>query len=239
MLENLEGITEAGLKRWIESSLAEGSNILAQGYQGQTLVYKQSSPHLVIKVPHGRGLIRRLHISMLRHEYAVYRQLEGLELAPRCFGLVDGQYLVLEFVDGVPIRKHRPQQDTGFYDILFEYIGQMHQHDVAHMDLKRKDNLLVVEGRYPKLIDFGAAVIRKNGFHPFNRFHFKLAKRFDFHAWIRHKYNKNIDEVRDDDRVYYRRTLIEIVSRKIKRFYKDYIYDWKKSQKKKLDDKNR
>ncbi|MCW8957035.1 MAG: hypothetical protein OQL09_09135, partial [Gammaproteobacteria bacterium] len=166
-------------------------------------------------------------------------QLKGLELAPRCYGLVDGQYLVLEFVNGVPIRNHRPQQDTGFYDVLFKYIQQMHQQNVAHMDLKRKDNLLVVDGRYPKLIDFGAAVIRKNGFHPFNRFHFNLAMRFDFHAWIRHKYDKKIDEASDDDRVYYRRTLIERVSRKVKRFYKDYIYDRKKSQKKKLNRKNR
>lgn len=239
MLENLEGISEAGLKQWIESSLAEHSNILAEGYQGQTLIYRETTPQLVIKVPHGRGLIRRIHVSMLRHEYAVYQQLKGLEVAPGCFGMVDDQYLVLEFVDGVPIRKQRPQPDTGFYDLLFEYIQQIHQHDVAHMDLKRKDNLLVIAGRYPKLIDFGAAVIRKNGFHPFNRFHFNLAKRFDLNAWIRHKYDKQIDEVSDEDRVYYKRTIIEKVSRKLKRFYKNYIYDWKKSRKKKLERKKR
>lgn len=239
MLEDLKGMSEVGLKQWIESSLAEHSNILAEGYQGQTLIHRKSSPHLVIKVPHGRGLIRRLHVAMLRHEYAVYRQLKGLELAPRCYGMVDDQYLVLEYVEGVPIRKHRPNPDTGFYEILFSYIEQMHLHDVAHMDLKRKDNLLVVDGRYPKLIDFGTAVIRKKGFHPFNRFHFELARRFDFNAWIRHKYDKKIDEVSDEDLVYYKRTNIEKVSGKIKRFYKNYIYDWKKSQKKKLDRKKR
>jgi len=239
MLDHLEGISEAGLSQWVESSLAEHSNILAEGYQGKTLIYRESSPQLVIKVPHGRGLIRRFHVSMLRHEYAVYRRLKGLEVAPRCFGMVDDQYLVLEFVAGIPIRQHRPQQDTGFYDILFDYIQKIHQHDVAHMDLKRKDNLLVIDGCYPKLIDFGAAVIRKNGFHPFNRFHFNLAKRFDFNAWVRHKYDKKIDKVSDEDRVYYKRTVIEKVSRKLKRFYKDYIYDWKKSRKKKLDRKNR
>lgn len=231
MLDNLEGITEAGLKQWIETSLAENSNILAEGYQGQTLIYKETSPYLVIKVPHGRGIIRRFHVSMLRHEYEVYCQLKGLQAVPECFGLVDGQYLVLEFIDGVPIRKQRPRQDTEFYDILFEFIQQMHQHDVAHMDLKRKDNLLVIEGRYPRLIDFGAAVIRKSGFHPFNRFHFNLAMRFDFNAWVKHKYNNKLDDVNDEDAVYYRRTMIEIVSRKLKRFYKDYIYDKKKRKK--------
>ena len=232
MLENLEVINQAGLKQWIDASLAEGTNILAEGYQGQTLIFRESTPQLVIKVPHGRGLIRRFHVSMLRHEYAVYRQLNGLQVAPRCFGMVDDQYLVLEYVAGVPIRKHRPEPDTGFYDILFDYIQQMHRHDVAHMDLKRKDNLLVVDGCTPKIIDFGAAVIRKNGFHPFNRFHFNLAKRFDFNAWVRHKYDKKIDEVSGQDRIYYKRTIIEKVSRKLKRFYKDYIYDKKKVKRK-------
>ena len=228
MFEGLIDLSEAGLKQWIEQSLAEHKNILAAGYQGQTLIYKTDHHQLVIKVPHGRGLIKRFHISMLKHEYAVYKKLTGFNGAPKCYGLVDNQYLVIEYINGQPIRSQRPVNEEYFFKKLFEYIEEIHRLEVAHMDLKRKDNLLVVNGKTPCLIDFGAAVIRQKGFHPFNHFRYRLAKRFDYNAWIKHKYNNNLNTISEADQPYFNRTYTEIFSRKIKRFYKDYIYDKRK-----------
>ena len=82
---------QPGLRQWIEQSLAEDSHILAAGYQGKTLLYQPPGRKLVIKVPHGRGLARWLHTRMLRHEYAVYRRLEGLDGIPACVGMVDNR----------------------------------------------------------------------------------------------------------------------------------------------------
>ena len=230
MISGLEGLSESALKDWIETSLKENTHVLAAGYQGQTLKYQDANHSLVIKIPHGRGLIRLFHIRMLKHEFDVYQKLLGFEGAPRCYGLVDNQYLVIEFVNGQPIRNGRPSDEKNYFEKLFTYIQQMHERDVAHMDLKRKDNLLVVDGERPCLIDFGAAVIKKTGFHPFNRFWYRLAQRFDYNAWIKHKYQNQFHRVSEQDRPYYKKTITEIVSRKIKRFYKDYIYDKKKSR---------
>jgi serine/threonine protein kinase len=96
----------------------------------------------------------------------------------------------------------------------------MHQLQVAHMDLKKKDNLLVTADDKPCLIDFGAAVIKKPGFHPLNAFWFNLAKRFDFNAWVKQKYHNNMHNLSGEDRKYYQRTFIEKISSSVKKLYK-------------------
>lgn len=211
------------LKTWIETSLASNTNSLAAGYQGQTLVYHDADLALVIKVPHGRGLIHRLHLRMLQHEYAVYQKLTGFAAVPECYGMIDNQYLVLQYINGSPIRQCRPHNEAIYFDQMLQAIQHMHELGVAHMDLKKKDNLLVVDNTYPCLIDFGAAVIYQPGFHPLNHFRYHLAVRFDYNAWIKHKYHDRMDDISAADRIFYNITLTEIVARKIKRFYRAII----------------
>ena len=216
----MEHLDETGLKKWIEDSLASGANVLAAGYQGQTLLYENSTRRYVIKVPHGKGLARRFHRHMLRHEFAVYQQLGEFDGAPACHGLIDNQYLVLEHIDGRTIRTKRPLDEDEFHRQLFAYIRAMHAKSVAHMDLKRKDNLLVKSDESPCLLDFGAAVIKKKGFHPLNHYRYKIARQFDYNAWIKHKYHdRPRDEISMADRKYYRTTWIEAAASAVKGIY--------------------
>jgi predicted Ser/Thr protein kinase len=216
----MQDLDETALKQWIEDSLATNSNVLAAGYQGQILHYQDATQNLLIKVPHGHGLARKLHLHMLRHEYEVYEQLGEFEGAPTCYGLVDDQYLVLEYIAGRTIRKKRPLDEDEYHQRLFEYIRIMHSRGVAHMDLKRKDNLLVKTDESPCILDFGTAVIKEQGFHPVNEYHYRIAKQFDYNAWIKHKYHdRNVDEISMFDRKYYRVTWIEAVASAIKSVY--------------------
>lgn len=215
----IKGLTESSLKQWIENSLQENTHTLAAGYQGKTLLFEDNNHRLVIKVPHGKGPVKYIHTLMLRHENHVYEKLANFEGCPECYGLVDNRYLVLAYVDGHPIRKKQPENHAGYFTKLFELIEDMHRFQVAHMDLKKKDNLLVSSNDKPCLIDFGTAVIKKPGFHPLNAFWFNLAKRFDYNAWIKHKYHNNMHNLMPDDSIYYQRTLIEIFSKKIKQIY--------------------
>ncbi|NNJ97254.1 MAG: hypothetical protein HKP12_08840 [Gammaproteobacteria bacterium] len=217
----MENLDEAVLKQWIEESLATGSHVLAAGYQGQTLVYEGEHNHVVIKTPHGKGLARRFHKKMLRHEYAVYQQLGDFDGAPTCYGLIDNQYLVLEYVDGRTIRTKRPLDEDEFHRKLFSHIRTMHARNVAHMDLKRKDNLLVRGNEMPCILDFGAAVIKKKGFHPFNQYRFRLGKQFDYNAWIKHKYHNRMRDISMFDRKYYKPTWVELIAGTIKGLYAD------------------
>ena len=95
----------------------------------------------------------------------------------------------------------------------------MHHVGVAHADLKKKDNLLVVEGKKPYVIDFGVAVVRKPGFAPVNHYLYDIAGTFDFNAWVKLKYDGNYANITPEDKEYFNRTVIEKVSRWIKDHY--------------------
>ncbi len=221
------GPETSALKAWIETSLRDNSHTLAAGYQGKTLEYRDADYHLVIKVPHGRGLVKYLHTLMLRHEHRVYQQLGDFEASPTCYGMVDNTYLVLEFINAKPIRERRPQNPQDFFETLIKQIRQMHNCHVAHMDLKKKDNLLVTDSDMPCIIDFGAAAIYKKGFHPFNHFWYQLGVRFDFNAWIKHKYHDNTHNISEHDQQFYQRTAIERVASRIKSAYLSLINHFK------------
>lgn len=216
MLDGLNGLSETTLLAWIESSLSNGSHQLAAGYQGQTLLYQDDQYKLVIKVPHGRGLARYFHIRMLKHEHAIYQKLKHFSAAPRCHGLLAGQYLILAYINAPSLRQSSPEDEPYFYAQLLLHIKNLHQLGVAHMDLKKKDNLLVANGREPILIDFGAAVEKKAVWHIFNRYWYQLAVRFDFNAWIKLKYKRQLDNLSEEDKVYYHKTWAERLAKKLK-----------------------
>jgi len=223
MLQGLDFISESELTDWVNEHLDSEAVSLSAGYQGKTLLYSENGHQLVIKVPLGNFLTRPVNLALLRHEYRIYQQLQGMDSVPVCYGMANEQLLVLEFIEGFTIREKRPDTNSDYYVKLFAAIEQMHQRGVGHFDLKRMENLLVDKNNEPKIIDFGVSVLRKGGFHWLNQYLFKLAKQFDFNAWARHKYNKDMESMSLEDSRYYKKTAIEIASKKTKRFYKDKI----------------
>jgi predicted Ser/Thr protein kinase len=218
MISEIDNITESELLQWIRLGVKSESNILSRGFQGYVYLYESKGKRLVIKAPMGRGLIRFVSIAMLRREHRVYSKLSGMHNVPRCYGIMDGRYIVLEYIDGVPIRNAQITNRNVFFEDLLNLIKELHKAGVAHSDLKKKDNLLVVKGKTPYIIDFGAAVIKKPGFAPLNRYLYNIARKFDFNAWVKLKYDryKNVSE---KDRKYYQWTAVERVSHWIKYAY--------------------
>jgi len=219
MLAPLDGSTERALIEWIEARTHAGDPAHASGYQGAVYLYETEGRRLIVKAAVSGGLAGLLRRWMLRREYDAYRRLTGFAGSPRCYGLIDGRYLVLEYIDGVSLRTGQIDDRGTYFDTLFAHISELHRRGVAHADLKRRDNLLVIGGRLPCLVDFGAAIVRKPGFAPFNHYLYELARRFDFNAWAKLKYQGRMEELTPEDRLYYRRTVIEIVARAIKRPY--------------------
>lgn len=209
--------SEDALLRWIEDSLASGSHRLAQGYQGQTLLYHDSNRRLVIKVPSGRGLMHWLSLFMLRREARVYALLQNFPSVPRCYGFLRNRYLVLDYIEGVSMRHAEIDDRESFFAELLRTIQALHARGIAHSDLQKKENLLVIGQRHPCLLDFGAAVVFKPGFAPFNHLHFRFAQRLDFNQWAKLKYRGRFEEMSAADRPYYRRSLIEKIARALKR----------------------
>ena len=217
MHNDLKDLPEEELLQWIELSIRNKENILGEGYHGAAYLYDGHGLHLVVKTPLGSGVLRWFRLIQLRQEYEVYLKLAGIEGVPACYGLLQGQYLLLEYIDGESLRTAEVNDHQHYMQRYLQLIKNIHLRDVAHGDMKRKENLLVVDGKEPCIIDFGVAVIRKNGFHPLNRYLFNLAKTIDYNAWVKHKYRRDYANISEEDRQYLNDTVTERVSRWVKR----------------------
>lgn len=219
MLTGIDNLTEKELLNWIRWSVKTRSNIFSHGYQADVYLYKGNGHRLILKSPIGWGLGGSIRRLMLRNEYRAYSRLSEVHGVPRCYGILDGRYLVLEYVDGIPARKAPIENCAMFFESLLNLIKELHKAGVAHGDLKKKDNLLVVNGRTPCVVDFGVATVEKPGFAPLNRYLYNLEKKFDFNAWVKLKYDGKYENLADEDRRYYNRTAVEKASRRINRIY--------------------
>lgn len=223
----LSGLTGQRLLQWTEAALAGDRHDFARGYQGRVLLYEQAGCRLIVKAP-PHGWLGWLYRFMMRHEYHVYRRLKDFEGVPRCYGLLDNRYLVLEYIAGTPLRDCRPASPEIFFKRFLDLLQRLHAAGVAHVDLKKKDNILIVNGDTPYLIDFGVAVVRDSGWRPLNRYLFFLGKRFDLNAWIKHKYRKAYDRVSVEDSRYFNRSWIETVAHKAKYACKGVKKRWRR-----------
>jgi tetratricopeptide (TPR) repeat protein len=135
-----------------------GAVYLAHRADGQ---FEQEVAIKLIDLPLATDVFRerfrqeRQILAGLQHPY-IARLLEG--------GVTAGGdlYLVMEFVDGVPIHRFCEEQHLSVAQRLklflhvCEAVQFAHQHFVVHRDLK-PDNILVGEDGSPRLLDFGTA----------------------------------------------------------------------------------
>jgi predicted Ser/Thr protein kinase len=217
---SLDESTRLKLQQWIGKSIDAGTNILGRGYQGHTYVYDDGDRRLVVKAALGRGPARMARQWMLANEARVYARIDGIGGVPKCYGFLQNRYLVLEYIDAQPIRHATIVDRPVFFDALRKLIADLHAAGVAHGDLKKKDNVLVVDGRHPWVIDFGVAVVRKPGWAPLNRYLYRLFRRFDCNAWVKLKYGGRLESITAADRRCYRRTLVEKLAGGVKTGYR-------------------
>ena len=209
-------INQPEFKQWIERSLEQRENILAISNQGTILHYRRDGLDLIVKSAMGRGLVRRIRERTLAREYEAYRRMEGLSGVPRCHGMVDGHYLVIEFIRGTPYREASWADRAGWFDEFLEVIRSFHARGVSHGDLKSKTNILVTDDEKPCVIDFGTAFVHKPGFHPINNWMFEHGKRMDINACIKHKYHGRYADAKGEDLELLDYSFIEYWVRKIR-----------------------
>ncbi len=104
-------------------------------------------------------------VSRFRAERQILAKLEHPNIARLLGGGIasDGlPYLVMEYVDGIPIveycrcRKLAIEQQLKVFRKVCEAVEYAHRHLVVHRDIK-PGNILVTEDGVPKLLDFGIA----------------------------------------------------------------------------------
>ncbi|MFQ5636006.1 MAG: hypothetical protein ACE5G3_11850, partial [Gammaproteobacteria bacterium] len=124
----------------------------------------------------------------------------------------------LEFIEGRPLRLCAGELDDRdrFFAALLEIVQAIHSAGVAHLDMKRKDNILVTPDGLPCLIDFGSAVVLRARSGRWRNWIFRQASQIDLNAWVKHKYLAKYDALSNEDSQYYDPTLLERATRPVR-----------------------
>lgn len=200
------------LRSWIGARLEDGRARVtgARAYSSAVFRYDEGAIPLAVKVPVGGAWQRHL----LRREWRAYQRIAGLPGFPRCFKLLDGRVLILEWIDATPFRFAEIGDREAFFARLRSTLDAMHERGLAHGDLKKKENLLVTDDDRPVILDLGTAVRRGEGL---GRLLFRWLERVDDNAWLKLKYGPGLPGLTAADRRYHRPTLPERLGRRLRR----------------------
>jgi len=201
----------------IENIVAHGDVIDGPGNQGSIHIGDIGEQRVLVKAAYGNFLLAALRRLMLRRELRAYERLQGIPGIPNCYGMFRDRYLAIEFIDAPTYRHSPPVHREKFFERLFEIIEAIHERGVTHGDLMRKSNILVRDGEYPYLIDFGVATIFRPGFHPLHRIAHDFLWQHDYNAWLKHKYQRKYEDMTPEDARYYRPLLIDRTASWLKR----------------------
>jgi serine/threonine protein kinase len=194
----------------------DSGELLGHSNQGEVRRFRLGGRDLAIKTPKGQGLSWRLRRATLLREFRAYERLAGLAGFAPCHGLIDDRYLVLDYVEGLAFREAEFLDRDRFFDRLLSVIEAMHAVGVAHGDLKRKDNLRVDPEHHPVILDLGAAVLRRDGWHPAKQRLFEFMRQTDLNAWIKLKYG-GYDDISEPDRKRLKRSGLERLLSRLRR----------------------
>ncbi len=204
----------------ITAALAELNGPLASGYQAHVYQINVNGHPYIIKQA-AAGLLGIVHRYMLRREAHAYAHAHDVAGVPECYGLVDGRFLVLEFIDGHTLSEQREFEDPeAFFGELRRTIEQLHARDLAHGDLKKRENVMINKAGHPYVIDFGVATVRARGWHPINHLVHDTLRRYDINALHKHLYRAGEGRlVPAEESVRFGQTPIERCSRAIRPYY--------------------
>lgn len=191
---------------------------LGRGYQARTTLYRSPYGNFVVKTARGPWPWRSLGQAAIRQEHAIYTKIAGVPGIPQCFGLLGGERLVLEYLEGGTFRQ-RESEITDWdrvFERLLETIRGIHAHGVAHGDLKRKDNLVIGPDERPYIVDFGVASVERRSALPWANAMYRWMRQYDYNAWVKLKNRGQLDALDDEDRALYKPTRMERIARFIR-----------------------
>jgi len=123
--------------------------LLLETEQGKAVVKDFNGKILPVRW-YGRWQIRR--------EASIYRRLAGVSGVPRYFGRIGKNAMAIEFIDGERI-SHWKRRDLppALFVRLWELIERIHSRGIVHIDLRKRDNILVNASGEVFIIDFNAS----------------------------------------------------------------------------------
>jgi RIO-like serine/threonine protein kinase len=118
---------------------------------------------------------------LARREARAIGQLDGLDATPQLLGW-DGVRLDRSYLEGAAMYQKPPRGDLAYFRAARRLLQQVHRRGIAHNDLAKEANWLVLADGRPAVIDFQLAV-RGN---PRSRW-MRLLAREDLRHLLKHK----------------------------------------------------
>ena len=151
--------------------------ILHEGRFGnaRVLLFRRNGENWVVKDFGPKPALVRLTLGryFLRRELAAMRRLQGVPGVPQNAFRVDQNAVAYRHLPGRVLRRiPRDQLSPDYFPALERLVMQMHAKGVAHLDLRYRHNVLVLDDGTPGLIDFQTFVCL-DGFPGWLQRHFK------------------------------------------------------------------
>ncbi len=87
------------------------------------------------------------------HETRMYERLVSIEQIPEFLERISADEFAHVFVPGHPLQRGEQVNDD-FFPSLQTLLDEVHRHDVAYVDMEKRENILVGDDGRPYLIDF-------------------------------------------------------------------------------------
>jgi RIO-like serine/threonine protein kinase len=105
--------------------------------------------------------VRWLGRHQMRREMHALALLESIAGIPSFLGELAPCGILLELMKGEPIsqwRGARPEDVESMFRRLGDLVDAIHAQGVAHLDLRKRDNILIATDGTPSIIDFNASI---------------------------------------------------------------------------------
>jgi len=94
----------------------------------------------------------------IRREASIYRRLAGIPGVPRYYGRVGKNAMAIEYIEGERISHwKRRELPPALFTRLWTLIESIHARGIVHIDLRKRDNILISQGGEVFIIDFNAS----------------------------------------------------------------------------------
>ncbi|MFZ7110137.1 MAG: hypothetical protein ACOWYE_00505 [Desulfatiglandales bacterium] len=132
-----------------------GARAVVKDYSRNRFLYRHTA---------GRFLVWR--------EAKALRRLHGVRGVPALYNVLGGLALVMEEIPGKNLEEIQGQGrlTKAFFDDMADLVDRVHRRGIAHCDLKRAPNTLLVGDGTPFIVDWGAAICKSEfPFFPLTR----------------------------------------------------------------------
>jgi predicted Ser/Thr protein kinase len=94
----------------------------------------------------------------IRREASIYRRLAGIPGVPKYFGRIGKNAMAIEYIEGERISHWRRRElPPALFTRLWALITAIHSRGVVHIDLRKRDNILIALSGEVFIIDFNAS----------------------------------------------------------------------------------